>query len=62
MFLLSQLFEYLLCSCMEQFMNRYPEHINVRKLDDGHTPLHIAAANDHLDIVDLLASMVTMGS
>ena len=43
---------------MEQFMARFPEHVNMVKADDGHTALHIAAANDHLDMVQLLASMV----
>ena len=39
-------------------MARFPEHVNMVKADDGHTALHIAANNDHLDIVRLLASMV----
>ena len=43
---------------MEQFMGRFPEHVNMVKPDDEHTALHIAANNDHLDIVRLLASMV----
>ena len=43
---------------MEQFMARFPEHVNMVKVDDEHTALHIAANNDHLDIVRLLASMV----
>ena len=45
---------------MEQFMGRFPEHVNMVKADDEHTALHIAAANDHLDIVRLLASMVRL--
>lgn len=48
----------LLCSGMEQFMERCPEHVNMPKEDDGHTALHIAAANNHLDLLRLLASMV----
>ena len=39
-------------------MARFPEHVNMGMADDEHTSLHIAAANDHLDIVRLLASMV----
>ena len=39
-------------------MARFPEHVNMVKVDDEHTALHIAANNDHLDIVRLLASMV----
>lgn len=48
----------LFCRGIEQFMLRFPQHVNMVKSDDGHTALHIAAANDHLDIVHLLASMV----
>ena len=40
-------------------MARYPQHVNAVKIDDGHTALHIAAANDHLDVVCLLASLVS---
>ena len=43
---------------MEQFMARFPELVNMVKVDDEHTALHIAAANDHLDVVRLLASVV----
>ena len=39
-------------------MARFPEHVNMVKVDDEHTALHIAAANDHFDVVRLLASMV----
>ena len=39
-------------------MARFPEHVNMVKPDDEHTALHIAAANDHFDVVRLLASMV----
>ena len=39
-------------------MQCFPEEVNSCKADDGHTALHIAAANDYLDIVCLLASMV----
>ena len=45
-------------SGVEQFIGRFPEHVNMIKMDDGHTALHIAAANDHLDIVSLLCSLV----
>lgn len=43
---------------IEQFIGRFPEHVNMIKMDDGHSALHIAAANDHLDIVSLLSSLV----
>ena len=41
-------------------MARYAQYANAVKIDDGHTALHIAAANDHLDIVCLLASLVSL--
>lgn len=43
---------------MERFLKDFPGMVNDVKSDDGHTALHIAAANDHLDIVYLLGSMV----
>lgn len=49
------------CSChrgLEQFLRKFPEEVNSPKGDDCHTALHIAAANDHLDIVCLLAETV----
>ena len=39
-------------------MARFPEHVNMVEPDNEHTALHIAAANDHFDVVRLLASMV----
>ena len=35
----------------------YPELVNLKK-DDGYTPLHMAAVNNHLDLTALLASHV----
>lgn len=43
---------------VEQLIGRFPDQVNVIKMDDGHSALHIAAANNHLDIVSLLSSMV----
>ena len=43
---------------MEKFVEDYPQLINVPK-DDGFTALHLAAINDNLDIVVLLASNVS---
>ena len=43
---------------LEQFMKTFPDEVNSCKADDGHTALHIAAANNHLDMVCLLAAMV----
>ena len=39
-------------------MKTSPDEVNYCKTDDGHTALHIAAANNHLDMVCLLAAMV----
>ena len=39
-------------------MNDYPQLINIPK-DDGFAALHLAAINDHLDIVVALASSVS---
>ncbi len=33
-------------------------HINLLK-DDGYTPLHLAALNDHLDVVTAFAEVVS---
>ena len=43
---------------LEQFMKKLPDEVNSCKADDGRTALHIAAANNHLDMVCLLAAMV----
>ena len=43
---------------MEKFVKDYPQLINVPK-DDGFTALHLAAINDNLDIVVVLASSVS---
>ena len=32
--------------------------MNIKK-DDGYTPLHLAALNDHLDVVTALADLVS---
>ena len=45
-------------SGVEELVKRYPQYINDCK-DDGYTPLHIAAANNHADIVALLAAHVS---
>jgi E3 ubiquitin-protein ligase mind-bomb len=42
---------------LEQFMKTFPDEVNYCKIDDGHSALHIAAANNHLDMVCLLAAM-----
>jgi len=42
---------------VDHFIRRFPQHINLKK-DDGYTPLHLAALNDHLDVVTVLADLV----
>ncbi len=43
---------------VEHFNRRFVEHINLLK-DDGYTPLHLAALNDHLDVVTAFAEVVS---
>lgn len=42
---------------MEEFITRFPQHLNL-KIDDGLTPLHLAAMANHRDIVTFLAEQV----
>lgn len=47
------------CRGLEYFMQKCPEDVKLsRDGDDGNTALHIAAANNHLDLVCLLATSV----
>ncbi len=48
---------YFLFSALEELVRFHPELINVKK-DNGSSPLHVAAANNHYDVVSLLASHV----
>ena len=43
---------------MEEIARYCPQHINFKK-DNGSTPLHVAVANSHCDIVSLLACHVS---
>ena len=38
-------------------MRKFPDYINIKK-DDGFTPLHLAAVNDHLDVATALVDNV----
>ena len=40
-------------------MEKFACHVNMVKADDGHCALHVAAANDHCDILCHLAAMVS---
>ena len=46
-----------LCSAIEHFVKKKEDIVNIKK-DDGYMPLHLAALNDHLDVVTALAEMV----
>lgn len=38
-------------------MRKFPGHIGLKK-DDGYTALHLAAVNDHLDVLTALVDNV----
>ncbi len=42
---------------MELFTRKFPQHINLKK-EDGFTPLHLCAFNDHLDTITSLLELV----
>lgn len=45
-------------SAVDHFIRRYPSDVDIRK-DDGYTPLHLAALNNHLDVVTSFAEHVS---
>ena len=50
------------CRAMEWIIAGHPKLVNLQKTEDGYTPLHIAAANNHPDIAYLLAQQVGIQS
>ena len=50
----------MLHSGVELIMQYHPEIINQTKIDDGYTPLHVAAQVDNCDALCYLAAMVRM--
>lgn len=48
-------------SAMERFIQKFTEHVNIKK-DDGFTPLHLSALNDHLDVLTALLESVSLFS
>ena len=44
---------------MERFIQKFTEHVNIKK-DDGFTPLHLSALNDHLDVLTALLESVSL--
>lgn len=47
-----------LSRAMEEFAFSHPQHMNLKRPDDGHVPLHIACANNRFDVARLLLEMV----
>lgn len=47
----------LLCSAIEMFIKHNPVCVNLQK-DDGYTPLHLAALNNHLDVLTTILDSV----
>ena len=43
---------------MEEFMTRFPQHVNFKRVEDEDTPLHIAAANNKLEVLKHLCKVV----
>ena len=43
---------------MKRFVYQFPQHANLKKKNDGYTPLHLAALNNHLDTVVFLVQQV----
>ena len=46
-------------SAMEEFINRFPEQVALKK-EDGFTPLHLAAYYDRLEVLNLLGEKVAL--
>ena len=40
-------------------MARYPEHVNYKRVEDENTALHIAAANNRLEVLKHLCTIVS---
>lgn len=45
-------------SAVDQFIRRHPTKVDIKK-DDGYTALHLAALNNHLDVVTSFAELVS---
>ena len=43
---------------MEEIVSRYPEHVNFKRMEDENAALHIAAANDKLEVLKHLCTIV----
>ena len=47
-------------SAMEEFMTRYPQYADLKRVEDENTALHIAAANNKLEVLKYLCSLVRL--
>ena len=47
-----------MCSAMEEFMTRFPQYADFKRMEDENTALHIAASNDKLEVLKYLCSLV----
>ena len=45
------------CSAVELFIKHKPSWVNLAK-DDGYTPLHLAALNNHLEVLTTMLDSV----
>ena len=55
---LSSTMNTFLYSAVDHFIHQYPSNVDIRK-DDGYTPLHLAALNNHIDVVTCFAEHVS---
>ena len=46
------------CRGLEQLIGSHPDEVKSQRDEDGNGALHLAAANNHLDLVCLLAEKV----
>ena len=49
-----------MCSAMEEFMTRFPQYADFKRMEDENTALHIAASNDKLEVLKYLCSLVRL--
>ena len=45
---------------MEEITVLYPQHVNFRRMEDENTALHIAAANNRLEVLKHLCTIVSL--
>ena len=58
--MIGMIFNFCLFVCsrgVEELVTRFPQHADIKD-DEGNTPLHVASAFGHRDIVTLLVNLV----